>query len=195
MRTRVLAALALVALCACGGSEPPSVEPSGFLGDYSQLEKGRGEQAQLVYIDEEAHFARFDKMIVDPVVVWGEQSTASPQELQALADAFGAALREQLGQEFELVESPGPGTLRLRSAITAVHEADASIEVEILDAESGRRLVAAADARGGSTAGAGRQWATVHEAFVYWANRARARLAAFRRFDAAEAAHDQAAEP
>ncbi len=202
MRERVLAVLAtLVALSACGNAPPPAVETSGFLGDYSQLEKGRGDQAQLIYINSEAHFARYDKMMVDPVVVWsGEQaatSDASAEDLQALADSLGASLREQLQLEFELVESPGPGTMRLRSAITAVHESDVSIEVEILDAASGERLVAVADARGGADEGGGGEprWANAHEAFDYWANRARARLAAFRRFDAAEAAHDKAVDP
>ncbi len=201
MRERVLAVLAtLVALSACG-SAPPAVETSGFLGDYSQLEKGRGDQAQLVYINPGANFARYDRILLDPVVVWtGEQaatSDASAEDLQALADSLGAALREQLQLEFELVESPGPGTLRLRSALTAVRESGASIEIEILDAASGERLVAVADARGDADeAGGGkRKWANAHEAFDYWANRARARLAAFRRFDAAEAAHDEAAEP
>ena len=201
MRQGVLAVLAtLVALSACG-SDPPAVETSGFLGDYSQLEKGRGDQAQLVYINPEANFARYDRILLDPVVVWtGEQaatSDASAEDLQALADSLGAALREQLQLEFELVESPGPGTLRLRSALTAVRESDASIEIEILDAVSGERLVAVADARGDADDGGGgeRKWANAHEAFDYWANRARARLAAFRRFDAAEAAHDEAAEP
>ncbi len=201
MRERVLAVLAtLVALFACG-SAPPAVETSGFHGDYSQLEKGRGDQAQLVYNNPEANFARYDRILLDPVVVWtGEQaatSDASAEDLQALADSLGAALREQLQLEFELVESPGPGTLRLRSALTAVRESGASIEIEILDAASGDRLVAVADARGDADEGVGgeRSWAKAHEAFDYWANRARARLAAFRRFDAAEAAHDAAATP
>lgn len=194
MRTRVLAVLGMLcALTACGESAAPLVQPSGFLGDYSQLEKGRGDQAQLVYINPEAHFARYDRIIVDPVVVWGDRSGAPPRELQELASAFQEALREQLGKEFELAEVPGPGTLRLRAAITAVHEANASIEVEILDSASGERLVAVADARGDPNARAGKQRASVREALVYWADRARARLAAFRRFDAAEAAHDDGA--
>ena len=202
MHTWVLAVLAtLVALLACSDGTAPVVEPSGFLGDYSQLEKGRGDQVQLVYINPEAHFAGYDKLLIEPVVVWqgGQAATsdASAKELQGLADDLGAALRKQLQLEFQLVDGPGPGTLQLRTAITAVHESNVSIELEILDAASGERLVAVADARGDAQeSGAGeRQWASVHEAFEFWASRSRARLAAFRRFDAAEAAHEASAEP
>jgi hypothetical protein len=202
MRKRVLTVLAtLAALAACSADAPPTVEPSGFLGDYSQLEKGRGDQAQLVYINPEAHFAGYDKLLIEPVVVWqaGQAAPAGPsaKELQGLADDLGAALRRQLQLEFRLVDDPGPGTLQLRAAITAVREPDVSIELELLDAASGERLVAVADARGDARdGGAGeRGWTSVHEAFDFWASRARARLAAFRRFDAAEAAHEAAAEP
>jgi hypothetical protein len=34
-----------------------SVEPSGFLGDYSQLRAGEGDEAQLIYIDRRVSFA------------------------------------------------------------------------------------------------------------------------------------------
>ena len=185
MRERDLAVLlVLCALAACANHTSPAVQASGFLDDYSQLEVGRGDQVQLRYISGQANFARYDKMLIDPVVTWGEQHSATPKELQALAEALGAALREQLGKEFELVESPGPGTMRMRTAITTVHESEVSIEFEILDAASSERLVAVVDARSDSHA----------EAFAFWANRSRARLAAFRNFDGAQAALDEAAE-
>lgn len=92
-------------------------------------------------------------------------------------------------------ESGALPLLRMRTAITAVHAAHASIEAKILDAPSGKRLVAVADARGDPNAAGGEERSTLREAFAFWANRARARLAAFRRFDAAEAAHDEAAAP
>jgi hypothetical protein len=208
--TGILAILVGLAACvyqtACDAqsardSPSPQVEPSGFLGDYSQLQEGRGDQAQLIYIDEEADFSGYERVLIDPVVVWsgaeGPASDVSAEELQRLARHLGAALREQLQLEFDLVENPSPGTLRLRSAITSVRTAGASVELEVLDAASGKRLVAVADAQGGrarDAAGAG-EWANAEEAFDYWAQRARDRLAMFRDFDAAEATHEAVAKP
>jgi hypothetical protein len=190
----------LAALTAC--SETTSqVELSGFLGDYSQLKEGRADQAQLIYIDSEADFSGYEKILIDPVVVWtgagSSLADVSEKEQQRLADHLGAALREQLQLEFDLVESPSPGTLRLRSAITAIRQSGASVELEVLDANSDKRLVAVADAHRGKEGGDTRaaEWANVEEAFDYWANRARTRLATFRDFDAAEAAHAAGAKP
>jgi hypothetical protein len=187
----------LAVLAACGG--PAGVEPSGFLGDYTQLKPGRGDQAQLVFIDSEADFSPYERALIDPVVVWERSagSDAPGEDLQRLADDFGSAIRKQLMPEFEVVESPGPGTLRIRTAITHVRESGASIEMEILDAESGQRLVAVVDARG-DPSGPGdttREWVSAREAFEFWAERVRVRLAAFRSFDASEAAFDSRMEP
>jgi hypothetical protein len=187
----------LAMLAACAGTA--GVEPSGFLDDYSQLNPGRGDQAELVFIDPGADFSPYQKVLIDPVVVWKRTAgaDASAEELQRLADELGAALRQQLELEFEPVESPEPGTLRIRTAITRVHESGATVELEVLDAESGQRLVALVDARGGGggSAGIGSEWAGASEAFQFWAERARVRLAAFRSFDASEAAHETSAEP
>ena len=196
---RVLPETLLLAALLAGCPAPQAeLEPSGFLGDYSQLEPGRADQAQLRYIDPEASFAGYERILIDPVVFWEGAATAeleiSAEEQLRLAQHLDAALRRELQREFELVESPSPGTLRLRSAITAIRETSASIELEILDAPSGKRLIAVADVQGGDPKQEGR-FANVEEAFVFWAGRARTRLAAFRDFDAAEAAHAGAARP
>ena len=149
-RKRIPALLgSLAALVGCPGTA--GVEPSGFLDDYSQLKPGRENQAQLVYIDPEADFSPYEKVLIDPVVVWERTagSDASDEELRSFASDLGAALRRQLQLEFELVEGAEPGTLRIRTAITRIRKSGASVELEVLDAESGRRLVAVADARGG----------------------------------------------
>ena len=201
MRRRLAVWLvALVALAACGAPErePPGgeaqtrIEPSGFLGDYSKLKPGRGDQAQLVYIDPEADFSGYARVIVDPVVVWpgAADPTRSEEEIQGLADRLGHALRVQLGLEFDVVEEPSPGTLRIRSAITAIRASGVSAEIEVLDAASGRRLVAAADARSREEVGAGGEAAGAEAAFTRWASRISLRLATFRDFDAAEASFE-----
>jgi len=159
---------------------------SGFLGDYSQLEAGGENRARLLYIDGQADFSNYERVVVDPVVVWGDPGDGG-SELRELADYFDTALRRQLALEFRVVEDPGPGTLRIRLAITDVEDSRVGIECEILDSAEGTRLVAAVDERewgAGSGAPSGR--AGAEKAFDRWADILRTRLSAFRDYDASQ---------
>ena len=180
----------LAAALAC--SDPTPVAPSGFLEHFDELQPGRGDQARLVYIDTAADFSAYEKIWVEPVVAWSDG--APPAPLETLAAHFDGELRRELAREFELVEGAGPGTLRLRAAVTAMSETGASAELEILDAETGRRLVAVADARGAEGASEG-EASTPEQVIAFWAERARVRLAAFRSFDLTEKAHEASAAP
>jgi len=226
--TRLIALLLVLAGCATT-EQTRSVESSGFLGNYSQLQQGKSGQALLVYIDPAADFSRYNEVVVEPVTIWtGEGSDLADvprQELQRLANHLETSMREQLALDFEVVEEPGPETLRIRAAITEARKSKvvldvistalppalllsaveklgtgthafvgrAAIEVEILDATSNARLLAAVDERaGGKTLeGSTSAWADVEEAFDYWAEVMRERLSLFRQFDAAEALADQ----
>ena len=108
--------------------------------------------------------------------------------LEQLASDLHDSMRRELAEEFDVVESAAPGTLRLRLALIEVERSNAPservligtvhIEVEILDASSGERVLAAADSRGHP------EPVDVAEAFDEWAGLLLARLAAFRAFDA-----------
>ena len=43
---------------------------SGFLGNYSQLQPGTGDQAQFVYTNPKANWKQYTKLMVDPVRVY-----------------------------------------------------------------------------------------------------------------------------
>ena len=115
------AALWLVSGCALT-QQTQDATASGFLQDYSTLAPGRGGQAQLLYIDPAADFSGYERVWIDPVTIWLEADSdlaeLPREEAQSLADYLGAALRAQLAQDFQLVDGPGPGTLRIRTAIT-----------------------------------------------------------------------------
>ena len=97
------------------------VKTSGFLGDYSQLRPGGDGEPALIYRQATAG-PGYGKVLIDPVVTYAGPGSRlhklSAQDRQALLDYFHAALREQLGQDFALAEAAGPGTLRLRVALT-----------------------------------------------------------------------------
>ena len=191
------------------------VKTSGFLGDYSQLRPGGDGEPALIY-RQAAEGRSYDKILIDPVVAYAGPGTRlqklSPEDRQALLDYFHAALREQLGQDFALAEASGPGTLRLRVALTDARGSKilldtlstvvpvglaisalqrvalgqtttsgrATIEAEVLDAQTGERLVALVDGRAGRKV-TGRfdkwkKWQDVRDACDYWSGRLRAEL-------------------
>ena len=109
-----------LALAACTTTrQTRSVETSGFLGDYSQLEEGEGDEAQLIYINPNAKFSQYDAIMIDSVTLWhgGETSGLSEEDQQMLTDFFYQALHEALSKDFQVVDSPGPRVMRLRAAI------------------------------------------------------------------------------
>lgn len=180
---RALVALALVAslvAAACGSGEEHAVARSGFLGDYSQLEPGKGDQPSLLYIHPTADFFAYDRVVIDPVAVWhggGSSPDRLPlAELRELAGRFESAIRTRMqGSMFEVVSESGPGTLRIRAAITGGTGADTkldlgaagatapptgklgtdtvaflkrgALELEVVDAVTSERLVGAVDDR------------------------------------------------
>ncbi len=113
--------LALIAT-ACGTYRSDDVRTSGFLGDYSMLREGGKGEAQLVYVNPRADFSRYDKILIEPVTVWagGDSDLAEipEQELSDLANSLRLALEDHLSSDYRIVKEPGPGTLRLRGALT-----------------------------------------------------------------------------
>lgn len=117
-----LAALGLGALACATTHQTRKVETSGFLGDYSQLREGKGEEALLVYVDEKADFKKYRKIMLDPIAIYADEKSlfggVSQEDQQALVNYFDATIREKLGPDYEFVDKAGPDTLRMRVAIT-----------------------------------------------------------------------------
>jgi len=109
-----------LALAACATTrQTRSVETSGFLGDYSQLQEGEKGQAQLIYVNPNTKFSAYDAIMIDSVTLWEDSETSelSQEDQQMLTDFFYQALHEKLSKDFQVVDSPGPRVMRLRAAI------------------------------------------------------------------------------
>ena len=104
------------------------------------------------------------------------------------ATNFDEALRRELALEFDLVQQPGPGALQLRAALASTKGSYLILEVELLDAVSGQRLVAAVDRQKLESTDSSTQ---THA----WAVLIRNRLASFRQFDSAWRAREAGAAP
>jgi hypothetical protein len=115
----------LLGLTACNTTrQARSVTESGFLGDYSQLKKGKGDQAKLVYIAPDVNWNKYTKMYIEPVALWKGDETNSPlgelskENQQLLVNYFYTSLNNELQKSYTIVDQPGPDTLVLRAAIT-----------------------------------------------------------------------------
>ena len=114
-----------LALCIAGCAatrRTRGVATHGFLGDYSDLEKGTKDEAQRVYFYEDANWAGYNAIVLDSVTMWHDSDTAklSEKDQQKLTDLFFRALHEQLSKDYAIVEHAGPGVMRLRAGITEV---------------------------------------------------------------------------
>ncbi|MFT7677894.1 MAG: hypothetical protein ACI8QC_001880 [Planctomycetota bacterium] len=159
-----LAVLLFLASCA----NLPLTE-TGFLGDYSQLKPAP--ELEVWGIPDTVHAFRsegldqpgFDSILVEPAV-WSPSEKhgyrPSEERTQWLLDEYTSCLEKILSENYELVDSAGSGTLRVRPALTAVEPANPWInapmtllllpadmgglsgEIEVLDGLTGERLFA-----------------------------------------------------
>jgi hypothetical protein len=178
---RSFSVFVVVLTCSCV-SHTPEVQKLGFLEDYTQMAPGRKDQASLIYIDGEADFSIYSAILVEPVVAWAEPGGEPTESTRRLAGNLDAALHRELAREFELVDLPRAGTLRLRAALASDGNSTVVLEVELLDGSSGARLVAAVDHREVDATNKDADSVSQPEA---WAVLIRDRLSTFRQFDAA----------
>lgn len=103
-------------------SQMRSTKATGFLANYSQLQEGEGDEAQLIYIKPGVRWASYNKIIIDPITAYaipGNPLAKLPKDqLNGLATYLYATLSEQLGQDYQIVKTAGPGVMRLRVAMT-----------------------------------------------------------------------------
>jgi hypothetical protein len=97
--------------------EPPQL---GFLaGVYDRLEPGEGGEASFRYVAADADWSRYDRILLDPVQYWDDPNgDVSPDVEQLLTTYLHARLKEKLEKGgFPLAALPGPGVLRVQSAL------------------------------------------------------------------------------
>jgi hypothetical protein len=103
-----------------------SVEKSGFLGEelYAKMTKGDESQLEpaLRFKDDSLFSKDITKIILDPVLLYRQPQHIgggnSNQNAQLLLNYFYNKLYLDLSKHFEIVEQPGPGTMRWQIALT-----------------------------------------------------------------------------
>lgn len=117
----ILTAAVLVfalASCATGGRSP-----SGFLANYQQLDAGFGTaDAVAVYMKPGLDLRKYHSVMIDPVTTVVVTPGIGAEVKDQLAAYLAGALQSQAPGDLKVVGSPGPGTIRIRTALTDVIE-------------------------------------------------------------------------
>jgi Protein of unknown function (DUF3313) len=100
------------------------VETTDFLGDYSMLKEGNEDEALLSYWKKGVNWARYKKIILEPVVIKkipdSELNEMTHAENFRLKELLDYRMQEALKKGFRLVNKPGADTLLVQFAITDV---------------------------------------------------------------------------
>jgi hypothetical protein len=111
-----------VSSCTTGSSSP-----SGFLTNYRQLDGGYGTaDAVSAYIKPGVDLKMYDSILIDPVTTIVSSPGVDTRVAGQLAAYLGDALRRECKGVLKLTSVPGPTTMRVRTALTDVIEAQSS---------------------------------------------------------------------
>tara|TARA_B100000745_G_C20107827_1_gene379129 strand:+ start:257 stop:895 length:639 start_codon:yes stop_codon:yes gene_type:complete len=119
MKRNLVFVLAVLFLAGCAKFE---ASESGFLNDYSNLRESTEVEGLLVEKYEHKHLGQYSKFIVEPIQIQfipdakGEKIDDETREelAEKLHDKVVAALEEN----YEVVDEPGPGVLRIEAALS-----------------------------------------------------------------------------
>lgn len=195
-----LIAVAAAALLATGAAvaqdKAAAPQYSGFLEDYAGLQPAPDREGVLSKLNRAVDLKPYTRVTLDPVEVWpnpsAEYKGERPDVMKRLADGMATAFRRALEPQYQVVDAPGPGVLRVRLAITGVTPVKPSLtatdflpikalfniarsatgndprviemsgEMEVLDAAGTRVLAAVATRKGDQSLAQGEQVTWAH---------------------------------
>ncbi len=152
METKMLLCRGVVGACllVCGCSKPEQPKAVGFLSDYSHLRPETKTRSR--YLPPGNRLVQYSQFIVDPVTVYLDQETqvevGQDAHLEELAQYLHDTLVKTIESRYRVTTAPGPGTARLRAALTHVKTSepfdpgDMAIEAELLDSQTDEQLFA-----------------------------------------------------
>ncbi len=106
-----------------GWAAEEEMPKSGFLQDYTLLKPDDPMKAvNWVYVNEKKDYSTYNKIILDDVVFFvskdADYKGFEAQELADLGKAFQQAVIMNLSGAYDFTDTPGPGVMRIRLAVT-----------------------------------------------------------------------------
>ena len=146
---------------------------------------------EQAYIQPGADFSKYTKLMTDGLEIYYPQSDAAPPEeqLERIRESFRSAFSDAIGDDYEVVNAPGPDVLMVKAQLIdmkvtgaagdynpsgrlrdLVARGELTFLMEMIDSESGDVLARAGDrTKDVSTSGDAAEWAEVDKAARYWA--------------------------
>jgi len=195
-RTALLTVLALALVVMLCGCTAKMGDRTGFLSDYSKLKA----HSDVSYRYVGSNLGRYSKFIIDPVKTHfhtGSKASKIPeQELEDLNNYMHVAVVNAISERYAIAFQPGPGIARIKIALTDVKKSKvlqniyptskligtglggASIEMEVVDSETGVQLGAGIESQLGNRLSLDgvTKWGDAKAVMDDWAKRIRARL-------------------
>jgi hypothetical protein len=111
------------------GKPAAPMQYSGFLKDYyGKLQPGPEGGAKMRWVNPDADFSRYNRIMLDSVVFYLSDDSAhkgiDAQEMKALADKCNMILVNALKDAYPIAAKPGPDVLRIRFAITDLKQSN-----------------------------------------------------------------------
>jgi len=106
-------------------TDPARLTKSGFLSDYSRLQKTDWGGGIECWRDPNLDAKKYDKVMISRIVLSmkpkeGEEVTIDPSDLKTLTDYFHDALAKALKPQMAIVTATEPGTIVIRIALTSL---------------------------------------------------------------------------
>ena len=182
----------LMAIFLVGCATAKTIE-TGFLNDYSNFKMSDKVEGLLVEKHATKKISDYSKFMVDPIDVQltheSKGEKLNPEQIEKMATGFHDDVVAGLKEKYEVVDTPGEGVLRIRTALTDIYPnkiylnlhwsttlskhgiGGAAIEAEFVDTATGERILGVVDARQGKplkyTKGLSR-WGHTKEVFDGW---------------------------
>ena len=124
MSLYILVIISMFAVGCAKTQEAGKPEPKGFISDVSMLQEDPEGKVTLIYINEDADFASYDKVWLETITIYvfeGSKLADMPVEkLNKLIAYMRVALERELGKNNQIVDEAGPGVIQFRFALTEV---------------------------------------------------------------------------
>jgi hypothetical protein len=179
--------------CSSAPKEQP-INFSGFLGHYTGFRPSPDESGSWGYEKPGLNLKPYKTVMVDLLVIWNnpdpKKGGINDVDAWKLRLTFRDRIIKALGEDYPVVDHPGPHVLRVRAALTDrrstetlfstnILEGKASLEAELLDSQTGERLVGYIEKRESSKnyiSDDRHNLGPIVEIFDYWARKLRQRL-------------------